>query len=410
DRKEPGAARSAFDSALRLTRELNGPLSAASIAQQQIFAGDLIQFGEIDAGRALYEQLLGDIRKSSGAEDLEAVSLELNLIDSLINSAALPDQGLPRIRELAEILDRKRSSAPPTLKARADLVAGEAYWQRGEIEHAEPLMRRMLPILVDHPLHPDKDAPVLGSTTPVFGPKYTAMYWYALWADDRGENSEATRLWDEIYNARHDALYVKGVRSDVILDPEMYAIQSRIMAGDLESAAQRLADVKTQLEDGRPAILSTRWDPRWEALALDVLIKIESGQFAEGAKLVRDWTSANPNIRANDLTFNTFSPSGFAGLQAVLDCNTGQPKAGLATLIASLNESRDHAAPTSPSMAALRARIGLCALQAGQPELAREMREAASRAFAQQPGVSNFYKKPWLELERELALRPLAAH
>jgi hypothetical protein len=236
------------------------------------------------------------------------------------------------------------------------------------------------------------------------------MYWYALWADDRGESAEATRLWDEIYNARRNALYVKGVRSDVILDPEIYAIQSRIMAGDLQSAAKRLVDVKTQLEEGRPAILNTRWDPRWEVLALDVLMKIESEQFAEAGKLVRDWTSANPGTQAKDLTFNTFSPSGFAGLQAVLDCNIGRPQAGLATLMASLNESKANAAPNSPSIAALRARIGLCALQAGQPAIARAMREGARRAFTEQPGVSDFYKKPWLELERQLVQRPLAAH
>jgi tetratricopeptide (TPR) repeat protein len=409
DKRDPAAARSAFDRAVTLTRELSGSPSAASIAQQQIFAGNLIQFGEIDAGRALYESLLADIRKSSGAEDLEAVSLELNLIERLNNLNALPDQGLPRIEQLVAILDGSRSGVPAALRAHADLVTGLAYSQRGEIDRAEAPMRRMLPILVEHPHYPDKDAPALGASQPVFGPKYQAMYWYALWADDRGEHEEATRLWDEIYRVRRNALYVQGVRVDVILDPEMYAIQSRIMAGDLRSAAQRLADVKTQLEAGRPAILNKRWDPRWEALALEVLIKIESGQFAEGAKLVRDFTGANPDPRVKDLTFNTFSPSGLAGLQAVLDCNTGRQKAGLAALVASLNESSDNA-PNSPSVAALRARIGLCALQAGQPAMAREMSQRAGRAFTDQPGVSNFYKKPWLELERELGKRRLAAH
>jgi serine/threonine-protein kinase len=408
ERKDPAGARSTFEKALALTRELTGPLSAASIAQRQIFAHTLIAYGELDAGRALYEQLLSDIRAVSGPDDLEAVSLELSLITFLNDVGALPDQGVvPRIGQLVAILDRSRS-VPATLKAHADLVAGLALWERGEIERAEAPMRHMLPVLVEHPLRPDKDAPVLGSSTPVFGPRYQAMYWYALWADDRGESEEATRLWDEIYKARHNALYAEGVRSDLVLEPELYAIRSRIMAGDLRSAERRLDDAKAEMTGGRAVILSKRWDPRWEALALDVLIRIESGRFAEGARLVRDWSGANPDARTRDLTFNTFAPSGLAGLQAVLQCNTGQPKAGLQTLMAALNEAKDHFGANSPAIAALRARIGLCALQAGRPAVAREMQASAARAFAEQPAVSNFYKKPWLELERQLAQRPLA--
>ncbi len=410
DRKDPTAARAAFESAVALTRDLSGPLSATSIAQRQIFAHTLIAYGEIDAGRMLYEALLADIRASSGPDDLEAVSLELALIGYLNDVGALPDQSVvPRVEQLMAILDRSRPSVPAVLRAHADLVAGLTLWERGEIARAEAPMRRMLPVLVEHPLYPDKDAPVLGSSTPVFGPKYHAMYWYALWSDDRGESEEATRLWDEIYKARHSALHVEGVRSDLILEPQLYAIRSRIMAGDLSSAAQRLSEVKVQLAQGRPAILSKRWDPRWEALALDLLIRIESGQFAEAARLARDWSSANAGTRADDLIFNTFAPSGLVGLQAVIECNTGKPKSGLTTLLASLEESKDHFGANSPAIGALRARIGLCALQAEQPATAREMRQAARHAFAEQPAVSNFYKGPWLELERQLGQKPLAA-
>src|SRR4029077_1538023 len=114
---------------------------------------------------------------------------------------------------------------------------------------------------------------------------------YAQWADDRGEHEEATRLWDEIYKARYAAMHADGVRSDAVLDPEVYAIQSRIMAGDLESAKGRLADLKSQIGNGQPDAVSSRWDPRWEALALDILINIDSKQFADAAKLLHDWTS-----------------------------------------------------------------------------------------------------------------------
>ncbi len=403
DRKNPAAARSMFESAIGLTRELSGPLSPAAITQRQIFARELIRFGEVEPGRALYEALLADMRRSSGIDDLEAVSLELNLIDRLNDADALPDMGIPRLETLVRTIERKQSAVPPPLRAYADLVVGVALWQHGEVDRAAPLMRRMLPVLAEQ--IDDRDE-VEGSQ--VFGLKYKAMYAYAQWADDRGEHDEATRLWDEIYAARRKALFTEGIRSDVILDPEVYAVQSRIMAGDLKSAAQRLATVKTQIVSGKPAIFSTRWDPNWEALALDVLLKIEAGEFAAAAKLLEPWRAEVSEARARQLIIVTFPPSGFAGLQAVVDCNSGHPKLGLAKLTASLGEFRSRYAPNSPGIAALRARIGLCALQAGDTGLARAMQDAARRAFTEQPAVSAYFKKPWLELERQLDQRKLA--
>jgi len=401
DRKDPAAAQSTFDAAVKLTQDLTGALSSEAIAKRQFFAQNLIQFGEVGAGRAMFDRLLADMRRVSGPDDLEAASLELYLVQRLNDTGALPDFGIPRIEQIAAALDRKGSDVPPTLRAFADLVAGTAYWQHGEVERAAPLMRRALPVLVEKQSNQDEGSPV-------FGAKYRAMYFYAQWADDRGEHEEATRLWDEIYRARHAALHASGVRRDAILDPEVYAIQSRIMAADLVSAARRLMDVKTQISEGQPFVLSSRWDPHWEALALDVLIKVESKQFADAARLIHQWVAGVPETRRKELIIVTFPPSGFAGLQAVVECNTGQPKAGLARLMAALNEFKGQFASNSPGIAALRARTGLCALQAGELPLAREMRNAARRAFNEQPAVSSFYKRPWTELEQQLRQRELA--
>jgi len=401
DRKDPAAARSTFDASIKLTQELSGPLSSEANAKRQFFARDLIHFGQIDAGRALFDQLLADMRRSSGPNDLEAASLELYLIDLLNDAGAQPDLGIPRIERISATLDQKGSSVPPALRAYADLVAGTAYWQHGEVERAAPLMRRALPILVEGPS-------IQGPEAPVFGIKYRALYAYAQWADDRGEHEEATRLWDEIYKARFAALHADGVRVDAILDPEVYAIQSRVMAGDLASAGRRLAELRTQIVSDHPRLISSQWDPQWEALALDVLIKVESRQFTEAARLIHQWTSGVPEARRKELIIVAFPPGGLTALQGVVECNTGQPQAGLARLTATLDGAKGQFAANSPAIAALRARVGLCALKAGQLTVAREMRVAARRAFKEQPGVSAFYKRPWTELEQQLADRELA--
>jgi serine/threonine protein kinase len=401
DRKDPAGARSTFDTAIKLTQDLSGPLSSEVIARRQFFAHHLIQSGETDAGRAMFDRLLADMRQASGPDDLEAASLELYLIEGLNAADALADFGIPRLEQISASLDRKGPNVPATLRAYADLTTGAAYWYHGEVERAAPLMRRAFPVLVEKPSDRAEESPV-------FGTKYRAMYAYAVWADDRGEHEEATRLWDEIYGARKSALHAEGVRRDAILDPEVFAILSRIMAGDLESATRRLAELKTQIADGLPVAAKSGWDPQWEALALDILIKVESRQFGDAAKLLHQSTSGLSEARRKGLFLATFSPSGFDGLQAIVECNSGQPKNGLARLTASLNQFKDQFASNSPRIAALRARAGLCALQAGELPLARQLRDAARRAFTEQPGVSAFYKRPWTELEQQLARHQLA--
>jgi hypothetical protein len=180
------------------------------------------------------------------------------------------------------------------------------------------------------------------------------------------------------------------------------------MAGDLTSAEQRLTDLKTQIAGGRPYPFSANWDPHWEALALETLIKVEKKQFNEAARLIQEWTTGVPEARRKELTIATFPPGGFAGLQGVVECHTGQAKVGLARLTALLDQFKGQFAEISPSIAALRAHVGLCALQAGDLSVAREMKEGARRAFTEQPAVSGFYKKPWQDLERQLEQRQLA--
>jgi hypothetical protein len=407
ERKDPGAARALFDRALDLTQQLSGPLSASSIAQRQTFARHLMLLGDVDGSRAMAEALIADIRRAYGDDYPDAALMELNLIDELNWHDALPDQGVGRIQQLMARLDQQGGKIPPFMHAHADLVAGTAYRQRGELDKAAPYMRRMLPVLtnprydVDDPLGP-------GARAHVYGPKYKALYLYALWADDSGGHEEATRLWDDIYKARQTALTSEGIRADEVIDPQVRAIQSRIMANDLQEAARRLASVKNQIANGRPVGFASTWDPHWEAVALEALMMIESARYADAKKLIGEWTQAVADGRAKGLDVFTFWPIGFSGLKAVVDCNTGQPSSGLSALNEGLHRVENQFAPISPVIASLRAWAGLCALQVGKLDLAREYQAAARHAFTTQPTVSSFYKRPLVELERRLPPKEVA--
>ncbi|WP_395701550.1 protein kinase domain-containing protein [Aquabacterium sp.] len=87
----------------------------------------------------------------------------------------------------------------------------------------------------------------------------------------------------------------------------------------------------------------------------------------------------------------------------LLWCQMGQFDRGLATLDKAAALRMAYAFAHDPGLAQLRAQTGLCALQAGHRAEAQRLAALAREAFVRQPGVSDFYKAPLAELERQLA-------
>jgi serine/threonine protein kinase len=400
DRRDPAAARAMFERARGLTESLSGPLSAESIALKKRFALSLIQYGEVDSGRALLDELLSAIRRASGDDDLEGISLELDMVMRLNDLRVLRDDGIGRLEKIAVSLDHHGSQVPAPLRLYADLVTGAAYTQHGDIQLAEPPMKRAYQLL--------NTSPADVSENPVYSVKHVAMFFYAQWADEAGQHDVSTALWDEIYRLRRASLGVASARNDEVIDPELDAIRSRIMGADLSGASERLARVKQQLGGGQPTLVNIHWDADVEALALELLLDIESGKTTEAKRLIGERYHGATKNPFNDLLVYTLWPAGFDALQAIVECGTGQAAEGLDRLTGLVNTYQGRFSSSNPTIAYLRSQAGLCALKAGQPARAREMQSAARRAFANQPRVSAFYKRPLLELERQLARRQLA--
>jgi hypothetical protein len=87
-------------------------------------------------------------------------------------------------------------------------------------------------------------------------------------------------------------------------------------------------------------------------------------------------------------------------------CRYGAAPLGLVHLKKALASAEGQKlSPNAPWIAALRAKLGLCALAAGDSALARQSANRARAAFNAQPGVSPYYKKPLEALDRKLGLR-----
>ena len=91
-------------------------------------------------------------------------------------------------------------------------------------------------------------------------------------------------------------------------------------------------------------------------------------------------------------------------LRGALLCAAEQREDGLAALRRGIEHLAAISHPHSPTLAMARARAGLCALGAGQPQAAATWAVQARDAFAAQPNVSPYYKAPLARLESALGL------
>jgi hypothetical protein len=87
-------------------------------------------------------------------------------------------------------------------------------------------------------------------------------------------------------------------------------------------------------------------------------------------------------------------------------CAANRRDEGLQVLMPRLaQEERDDISPNAPGLARLRTVTGNCALATGDRAMALALAKKARAAFAEQPGVSPYYKAPLFKLERALGLR-----
>ena len=89
-------------------------------------------------------------------------------------------------------------------------------------------------------------------------------------------------------------------------------------------------------------------------------------------------------------------------VRAAALCAARNADEGLAQFVEWLPRLAARSYEASPEVAHWRARMGLCALQVGHKDQAREASALASAAIAKQPAVSAHFKAPVLELERRL--------
>jgi serine/threonine-protein kinase len=357
-----------------------GPLSPTAIDIRLQLQHLLIVHDRGDESRAHREAALAALRASGTVGEIRAVLKETEAISKMF-SDMVPHQ--ITFKEASEIIERNRASlaargplVPASIRASVDQDLGRVYATWGNLALAEPLILQ--------------SSAVLAARESLIERMELAAS-QGLVAMLTGRHGDANELFNELIALRkrigegqHPWAaedYEKTVRN--------LAMQGKFDdAESLVAAAPKFGEANGAGPDslGYALIL-----PRAAAA-----VKLERGHAQEALSLMPPESMDGPPVLPFDDTV----------LRGEILCALGRRGEGLERLERALRALDGQVYEHHPALARARAVTGLCALSAGQRARAVALGSLAGQAFNVQPGVSPYFKAPYLKLQKELARRP----
>jgi len=301
-------------------------------------------------------------------------------------AALASDYGKIRRDEAVVIAERARSEllalgpgVPESVQARVDLSVGGLHAMAGNIALGDPLVSRAAAAM--RPL----------ATTPE--QRYRLVVWQGYVATMAGRHDEAQRFHAE----RMETSKLMGLTSAIAVMNYVAVAYNLGMASRFDEA-QALLRSAPAFERLHTSAGSSDW-------YADMLINTEA--------LLAVW-QGNPKPALTSAIAASADGEDYWGSQRRLvgeaECLADRPAQGLKRLLAGMEQrwargwyrydpdaARDHAV------------AGLCALKLGQRRQAEALAALSREAFAVQPGVSPFYKRPLAQLEVALGNKAVAA-
>jgi eukaryotic-like serine/threonine-protein kinase len=369
---------SLYKSAIELALRAEGPESSIAMEARRSLARVLVISRRYGESREYFDAAMATLRSRGPAGEARAAYEESDdAIDAFIR-AAPPLVDFDTARKPLEHgqaeLKRLGPWASDSYRAWVDFNLASAYLDWGDVEHSLPLFQRSVSALHE------------------MGQARTPFWLFTL-ADEQA--------WANMLAGRHDeaeAFFSEQHRQRRLTQTENSphaAFDWADRAANLRMAG-RFADARLLLTsapifgpaDGEPNPLRyVGVVPR--ALAA---VELEKGNAARAlALLPPEDTDSDDRLFNND-----------AELRGEVLCALNRNVEGLAQMEKATNKYEHQVYPFDPSLARARSMTGLCALGAGQRERAAKLAQLAREAFVGQPGVSQYFKAPLVELERRL--------
>jgi tetratricopeptide (TPR) repeat protein len=391
------AATSSFDDALATARRaleiserISSPESALVLHARRSVVWALFDASLDRDALAEFEILIAAMRRHKGSLDIDAALTEMDFATQLLIRGVLGDKAATaRLEHAKQILEGYRSYLPPEVLARAELGVAGSHLMRGEIADARESVERARQMLEKSPQRPRTRL------------RYLIVLGITL--AESGEHDEAEAA---LAQAGELARAAPSFRFDAIQEQMSYAkIRNRLMKNDVEGAEQMFVAAfgGTESKTGMP----TDW--RRTRTYLLASIDNQRGKFGAAAERLQPYTVAHGTIAADTTLDVLRDTAAFVRPWRVemLEygralCALGDLRNGVAALETSTMLFGTRSAPICPYLALARAHLGLCALKSGDRIRATEMSLLASKAMQDQPQVSDYFKQPILDLERQL--------
>jgi serine/threonine-protein kinase len=370
---------SSFEKAIDTALHAEGPLSTTAITIRRTLAAVLIQNGNLIAGRRQYDAALAALHQLGGAHEVQAIYVSAQAAhDQNAGWALSVDEAVSEMRRCRRLLELSPMPVPKWYLAQLDFWIGEIQGLSGNVSSALPLLESSGDVL-------RKEFTSMSSLRRIA--KLTGLV-----MGKAGRHDAANRLLRQALDLR----LASGRKNHPTLAFD-YALLSQnfTMAGDYAEAERTLAEA-----------------PRFEPLQGSPTGGSEFNQIVEWARASIQIAQGNAKaalklLRDNEPT--TQEAALLSVYRATLGealCADHQPVQGLAAMRQAIHELEaggEH--PDSPDLARSRSIAGLCALAAGNLNLASAYAAKARSAFTAQPGVSPYYKKPSEALDRKMGVR-----
>lgn len=356
----PSAAWPLWERAINAALAAEGPNSRLSAAIRIDYAYRLASEKHAAAAKQQLRAALDAMRAVGGPDDIGAALAQSRVFAMLFDYEQVAfDDALAAVTESQQILSSLGSRVPEALRARVDFDLGWIYRRWGDVAKAYALQSAAAVALRKIAESPFALRIIETSV--------------GMDAAEMGRHDEADKL------LRH-GLELRKV--DAAGNPENiaygYAIvaQNLIYQGKLDEAEEQI----------NAAPLESSFGPIQRAL-----IGLERGDPQAVLKELANFKSSNG--RDDDV----------ADLLGTATCRLGQPLEGLSLLDDYIRRRIPLVYEHEAGLARARALAGLCALSVNDRVRAAAYAALARRAFAAQPELSPFYKRPWILLEQRLA-------
>ncbi|MBL0087823.1 MAG: protein kinase [Ideonella sp.] len=362
-----------LDRAIQTASQAEGPSSQTAVDAGVTVARALVWQGRTNEAKRYLEAAIAALRAVGGPNDLRAAFTEASITEHMFEHGGLPFSEAAAVFERCRADVRAQPGTPTWLIGRMDLDFGSLLLRFGDTERGSAMIDDAATRLLAQSRDPSERAGL-----------YSDLAWSAQWTGRVADSLDASRRALELRKTLQSGESLEWAYAYVaepLLMSRRYAEAEASLAEFDRLPGVKEAMAKPERRDFRRLPIMERALVMLERGHAKSVVAMSDGlqPMATGLEDERPWL-----------------------LRAAALCATSRTSEGLGLYATWLPKLAARRSSYSPQLAHWRARMGICALDAGARQRAHEASQQASAAVARQARIAAHIKAPVIELERRL--------